>query len=182
MLGQGIHIFGRYSYLVNKIKFPLVGIPSIYAVSELVIHAGLVLALVIVYFVCGQGLDIHLVQLPFAILLMVVFWYLFSLTCSCLSALSKDFMNLVKTLSTPLFWLSGIIFDIFALGIGWLTTILAFNPVTFFATFYRCIFYDKIWIWELPETCFGMCVVFLVTLIAALVVYSRTKEEVHDVL
>ena len=129
-----------------------------------------------------MGIDLYLIQLPIAVILMVIFFDMFALMTSLLSAISKDFKNLIKTLSTPLFWLSGIIFDVFALGINWITTILMFNPVTFFASMYRAAVYDKIWIWEKPEAVFGFLVVFVITLVCTLVVYSRTREEVPDVL
>lgn len=182
MLGQGTDIFHRYSYLVNKIKFPLAGIPTIFGVSTLVIQFGLVIALFLVYFICGQGLDLYLLQLPVALLLMFIFFDMFSLMTSLLSAVSKDFKNLIKTLSTPLFWLSGIIFDVFALGYDWLTTILMFDPITFFATMYRAALYDKIWIWERPEAIIGFVIVFVITLVATILVYRRTHEEVPDAL
>ena len=180
MLGQGSDILHRYSYLVNKIKFPVAGIPAIYAVSTLVIQCGLVIALLIAYFLCGQPLDIHLLQLPLAMLVMVVFWYFFSLCTSMLSAISKDFKNLIKTLSTPLFLLSGIIFSVS--GVDWLQRIMYFNPVTFIAEMYRGAVYSGTWFWEDPFACFGMLVVFLIMVVLTVLVYKRTKEEVHDVL
>lgn len=182
MINQGSDVFHRYSYLVNKIKFPLSGIPSIFNLSTFIIQLGLVAVLLVAFFLCGQQIDIHLIQLPIAMLLMLIFFDMFSLVTSLLSAISKDFLNLVKTLSTPLFWLSGIIFDVYSLGIDWLETILMFNPVTFFASMYRCAVYDQTWIWEKPEALIGFGVVFLITLMTTLVVYRRTREEVPDVL
>lgn len=182
MLNQGSDVYNRYSYLVNKIKFPLSGIPTIFNVSTVVVQCGLVIALFAVYFICGQGFDLYLLQLPLAMLLMFVFFDMFALMTSLLSAISKDFKNLIKTLSTPLFWLSGIIFDVFALGIDWITGILMFNPVTFFASMYRAAVYDKVWIWERPEAIIGFAIVFALTLVCTVVIYRRTREEVPDVL
>ena len=182
MINTGSDVYHRYSYLVNKIKFPLSGIPTIYNLSTLVIQIGLIAVLLVVYFLCGMGIDLYLIQLPIAVILMVIFFDMFALMTSLLSAISKDFKNLIKTLSTPLFWLSGIIFDVFALGINWITAILMFNPVTFFASMYRAAVYDKIWIWEKPEAVIGFLAVFVITLVCTLIVYSRTREEVPDVL
>ena len=107
---------------------------------------------------------------------------MFSLVTSLLSAISKDFMNLMKTLSTPLFWLSGIIFNVFNLGIPVIELVLMLNPITFIVTMYRCAVYDKMWIWDKPEAIIGFVVVFVVTLLVTLVIYRRTHEEVADVL
>lgn len=182
MINTGSDVFHRYSYLVNKIKFPLGSIPTIFNVSTIVIQAGLVVALLVIYLLCGQAVDVYLLQIPVAMILMFVFFDIFALMTSSLSAISKDFKNLVKTLTTPLFWLSGIIFDVFSLGYDWLTTILMFNPVTFFASMYRAAVYDKMWIWERPEALVGFAAVFVVTLVCMLLIYRRTREEVSDVL
>lgn len=181
MIHGGINVFRKFRYLVNKIKFPLPAIPTIYAISSMFIHLCFLIFLVVLYFACGQTLQIYLVQLPFAIILMFVFFYMYSLTMSCLSTISKDFHNFMNTLSTPIFWVSGIIFNVFGLGIGWLEAILMFNPVTFIVTFYRAIFFDQIWIWEKPMALIGFAVVFVIMLFAMIVVYRRTHEEVHDV-
>lgn len=182
ILGSGIDVFKRYSYLVTKIKFPLPGIPTIYSLSTMIIQAGLVIALVVVFLLCGQAIDLYLLQIPVAMLLMFVFFDMFSLMTSCLSAISKDFKNLLQTLSTPLFWLSGIIFNVYGMGIPAIETILMFNPITFIVTMYRCAVYDKIWIWDKPEAIIGFVIVFAVQLIAMTVIYRRTHEEVADVL
>lgn len=182
MIGQGVNVFSRYSYLVTKIKFPLAGIPTIYSISNFVIQIGLVVALLAIHFICGQPLDLYLLQLPVAMVLMFVFFDMFSLMTSLLSAISKDFMNLLKTLSTPLFWLSGIIFNVLNLGIPAIELILMFNPITFIVTMYRCAVYDKMWIWDKPEAIIGFVIVFVVTAIATAIIYRRTHEEVADVL
>lgn len=182
MLGTGCSVFGRFRYLVNKIKFPMAGIPTIFAIAEMVIHVGLVILLLVVYFLFGQPLDWYLLQIPVASALMLVFFYMFSLTTSLLSAISKDFKNLIITFSTPLFWISGIIFNVYDLGIDWLETILMFNPITFIASMFRCAVYDKTWIWDNPMAIIGFAVVFLLMLVAMVVVYKRTCEEVPDVI
>lgn len=182
MLGTGCSVFARFKYLVNKIKFPLAGIPTIFAIAEMVIHLGMVLLLLVVYFLFGMPLDWYLLQIPVAIVLMFVFFYMFSLTTSLLSAISKDFKNLIVTLSTPLFWVSGIIFNVYDLGIGWLETLLMFNPITFIASMFRCAVYDKMWIWENPMALIGFAVVFVAMMLVMIVVYRRTREEVPDVI
>ena len=182
MLGTGVDVFKRYSYLVTKIKFPLSGIPTIYGISTFIIQIGLVAALLVVYFLYGQKLDWYLLQIPVAMVLMFVFFDMFSLMTSLHSAISKEFMNLVKTLSTPLFWLSGIIFNVYNMQMPAIETILMFNPITFIVTMYRCAVYDKMWIWDVPGAVPGFAIVFLVTLVAMCIIYRRTREEVADVL
>lgn len=181
LIHGGINVFRKFRFLVNKIKFPLPAIPTIYSISNMFLHLCFVAALLVLYFLSGQQPKWYLVQLPFAILAMYLFFYMYSLTLSCLSTISKDFHNFMGTLNTPIFWVSGIIFNVFGLGIGWLETILMFNPVTFVVTFYRAIFFDQIWIWEKPMALIGFGVIFLIMFLLMIVVYRRTHEEVHDV-
>lgn len=182
MFGSGCDVLHRYSYLVNKIKFPLSGISTIYVGAALLVHLMLLVVLFIVYFLCGQQLDIYLLQIPILLILLFLFWDMFSIFMSQLSALSKDFANLMKALSTPFFWLSGIIFNIKNVPIDWIQTIMQYNPVAFFAVAYRDAFYDKVWFWDDPNLCFGFAVVFIVTFIAMLWTYKKLSEEVVDVL
>lgn len=182
MIGTGSDVLHRYPYLVNKIKFPLSGISAIYTLSILIVQLGLVIVLFGIYFFMGMPLDIHLLQVPLIIVLMTLFFNVYSILTSQLSALSKDFSNLIKAFLTPLFWLSGIIYDVSALGIPWIQKVLLFNPITFFANAFRDAFYNRVWFWESLESliCFG--IVFLITIVLMLIVYRRLHEEVSDAL
>ena len=82
----------------------------------------------------------------------------------------------------PVFWLSGIIFNVSNISIAWIQKVLLFNPVTFFATAYRNALFSKAWVWENPELLGAFCIVFLVTLIVMSVLYKRLAGEVSDVL
>ena len=182
MIGTGSDVLHRYPYLVNKLKFPLSGISTLYTLSTLFVHVGLVIGVFLIYLCMGAPIDIHLIQIPFIILIMAFFFNMFSIFASHLSALSKDFSNLIKAFLTPIFWLSGIIYDVTSLNIPWIQNILMFNPVTFFATAFRDAFYYRIWVWENPKAliCFG--IVFAATFLLTLVVYKRLRMEVSDAL
>lgn len=182
MLGPGISVIKRYPYLVNKIKFPLSAISTIYTLATMMIQLMLMALLFGVYFACGMGFDWYLLQVPLLLTLMFVFWNTVSIMFSQLSAVSKDVSNLMKALSTPFFWLSGVIFDVQSIAIDWVQYVLYLNPITFFVTAFRGALYDKTWFWDSPDMCFGFAGVFVVTLIAALFVYERFNEEVADVL
>ncbi len=179
---SGCNALRRYPYLVNKIKFPISAISSICTGAALIVHLILMAALMVGYFACGMPLDLYLLQLPLAIFLMFAFWNVFSILLSPLSALSKDVANLMKAISTPLFWLSGVIFNMENVGIGWIQTIMLFNPVTFFGKIYRAALVDKVWIWEDPAVCLGFLAVFAVCFVLMLVVSKRLAKDVADVL
>lgn len=182
MLGPGLDVLHRYSYLVNKIKFPLSGISTIFSGATLIVELMLMVALFVIYFACGMPLDVYLLQVPILLVLMFLFWNTVSILFSQLSAMSKDVKNLMSAMSTPFFWLSGVLFDVKDIHIGWVQTMLDFNPITFFVTAFRGAFYDKTWFWNDPSACVGFVVVFAITLLAALFVYKKLNEEVCDVL
>ena len=181
MLNTGVNVLRRYPYLVIKVKFPLCAISSIYELATMILQLMMQSFIVIIYLACGQGPDIHLIQVPFLLIVMYAFWYFFSVLMSPLCAMSKDVKNVMGTLSTPFFWLSGVIFDITKIGIDWVQTIMYFNPITSFVTAFRTAIYNRAWVWEDPMLVIGFAVVFVVTLIAALIVYNRTCKKVADV-
>lgn len=182
MLRHGIDVFHKYSYLVKKVKFPISAISSVYALSSFVLQLIMQIMVVIVYFVCGQPLDIHLVQVPFLLLVLYAFWWMFSVLMSPLCTISKDLKNLMGSLSTPLFWLSGVIYNVRDLPIEAFQILMYFNPITFFVTAFRDVYYMRIWLWEDPVLCITFAGVFVFTLIVTVIVYKRTCKGVADVL
>ena len=182
MLGTGVNVLHRYPYLVNKIKFPLGAISSIYTSATMLVQLMLQCGLLIVYFACGMHFDVYLLQVPILLVVMFLFWDIFSILMSQLSAISKDVANLMKALSTPFFWLSGVIFNIDNVNIPAVQTMLYYNPITFFVRGFRCAFYDKTWIWNDPHALWSFAIVFVLTLLVMLLVYKRFNEEVADVL
>ena len=185
MLGTGSDVFHRYSYLVNKVKFPLSGISTLFSLSALIINAVLFCLLFIVYAAYGMPWDIHLLQVPVLMLLMFVFWDMFSIMTSQVSGISKDFGQLLKAFQQPLFWISGVLFNMATIantGFSWAANLMLFNPITFFVTAFRGAICDKVWFWEDPVAIGCFAVVFFVTLVVMLLSYSRLNEEVADVL
>ena len=182
MLNGGADVMHHYPYLVNKVKFPLSAISNVYALASMFIQLLNQLIIVVVYFICGQTLDIHLIQVPFLLVLMYAFWYFFSVFISPLCAMSKDVKNLINTLSTPFFWLSGVLFNVKNVDSAVIQGVLNYNPITFFVTGFRDAVYSKVWIWEDVPMCIGFAVVFALTFVCAIIVYKRTNKEVADAL
>ena len=189
-INVGSRIFAQYRYLVNKLKFPVEIIPVFYELSLMFLHLMLLVVLFVMYILAGGTFDIYFVQLPLLVVLMYVFSIGWSLMTSSLSAMSKDFANLIRTLSTPIFWLSGVIFNVSNIQIPAIQWLLKFNPVTFLVESYRTVFSNgsvvsgvhQGWIWSDPV--FFVCglAVVLFTFAAGLFVFSRLRKEIPDVL
>lgn len=182
MLSTGANVYKRYPFLVNRIRFPLSAISTFYVLSQFLIDLMLIVLVLVVCVLTQTGISIYLIQLPFVFLAMFLFWVCFSIMVSPLSALSKDFNNLLKAFGTPIFWISGIIFNVHSLNIPAIQTILAFNPVTFFVTASRASFCDQYWIWEKPELLLPFLAVFVATFVLAVLSYHRLRRDVADVL
>ena len=182
MISRGSDVLRQYSYLVKKIKFPISGISTIFTLSTLVTHLGLLVFLILISYIYKIPINIYMLQVPFLIVIMIAFYNILSILLSQLSAISKDFRNIIRSLMTPLFWLSGIIFDVNTMTIQWVRDFLLFNPVTFFATAYRDAFYYKKWVWDDPRSLIVFAGIFVATLIVMLLVYKRLNKEIPDVL
>ncbi len=183
MITGGTECIRKYSYLVTKMKFPISTIPTFFSISKFMVHLVLLVIMIIIFMLMGYPPDIYLLQLPIYMLLNFLFFTAFSLFASLLACMSKDFSNLVKSLVTAVFWLSGIIWNINTIkDIPWLNIILKLNPVTYLVEGYRNCFIHKTWIWESPKTLIGFLVITALLIIAAVWVYRRLRKEIPDVL
>lgn len=182
MLTKGAGSILKYRYLVTKMKFPVSTIPTFVGFSNLSIHIILMVLIIIVYAICGYPPDIYLLQLPIYMALMLWFFIVWGLFSALLSAISKDFLNLVRAFTTAIFWLSGILWDVTLIDIPWLKSVLLFNPVTYFAKGYRNIFVYKIWIWDEPMSLLFFCIVLFLMIIASIWAYKKLIKVIPDVL
>jgi teichoic acid transport system permease protein len=185
MLTGGANALRKYSHLVTKVKFPVSTIPTFIGLSKFAIHLILILIVILVYALHGKYPDAYFLQLPIYMLLMLILFTIWALFASMFGSISKDFLNLVKSLTLAVFWLSGILWDINTIddmGLPWLKTALMFNPVTFIATGYRNSFIYKRWIWEDPFAllCFFIDLVALFAL--AIWAYRKLVRVAPDVL
>jgi teichoic acid transport system permease protein len=182
MLKDGSRALNRYDYLVTKIKFPVSTISTFVSLSKLYVHIALLLVVTAIFVLFGYGIDIYYIQLPFYMALMFVFFTLWSLFAAPLSAVSKDFANLVNSFIMAIFWMSGIMWDVNRIDNPTLKKLLWLNPVTWVATGYRNVFIYKRWFFE--DQFALLAFVFMLVAMFALSVYtySRLRREIADVL
>ena len=181
MIVTGGNIYHRFGYLVNRIKFPLSVISTFYVVSLMIVLLAELAIIVALCLVFGVHISRYILQLPLILVVMFVYWVAFSVMMSPLTALSKDLAQLLRTLSTPLFWLSGIIFHLDRLPEG-AQMVMWFNPVSWFVQSVRDCFVFHTWIWERPGQLGAFVAVFLLTVLLAVRNYDRLSKEVPDVI
>jgi len=182
MISSGSNVYKKYAYLVTKLRFPLPIISSFYSLSQMIIFALTLGVLFIAMGILRTSFTIYMLQLPFLVVLMHITFTVWSMMTSPLSAISKDFHNLVKVMTMPLMWISGVFFDLSQVHIKWVKDVLAFNPVSFFESSFRASICDRYWIWEQPKILYPFVVTLVVMSLASLAVQSRLRKDVPDVL
>jgi len=182
MLTQGSTNFKRYNYLVTKIRFPLSTISTFVSLSKLYVHAALLMIVIVVFIMFGRPVDVYFLQLPLYTALMFLFFTMWSLFASLLSAMSKDFSNVVTSFVMAIFWISGIMWDVNRVNNPLLAKILLFNPVTFIANGYRNVFIYKRWFFQDPFALFAFAVVLAVMFGLSLYTFNRLRRDIADVL
>ena len=182
MITGGTESIRKYSYLVTKMKFPVSTIPTFVSISKFMVHIVLLTIVILIFIGMGYFPDMYMLQLPFYMLLNFIFFTVLALFSSLLASMSKDFANLVKSLVTAVFWLSGIIYNINTISIPWLKSLLMLNPVTFLVEGYRNCFINKVWFWEQPKRLMYFGIILLILIILAIWTYRRLRKEIPDVL
>lgn len=182
MITGGTNCIRKYRYLVTKMKFPVSTIPTFVSISNIIVNIVLLLIVIVIFCLFGYPPDIYILQLPFYLLLSFIFFTLWALFSSFIGAISKDFVNLVKSFITAIFWLSGILWNADKIAIPWLKKFLMVNPVTFLVNGFRNCFINKIWFWEQPKRLLYFGIITLILLIAALWSYKKLRKDIADVL
>ena len=182
MINQGTGAILKYRYLVTKMKFPVSTIPSFVSLAKLLIHLLIIILMTIIFLMTGHFPGIYILQLPIYLMLMALFFTCWSLFAAMLSAMSRDFKNLVQAFVTPIFWLSGIMYDASSIDAGWVKKIMLFNPVNYFATGYRNTFIYNVWIWEEKGQFICFMIMLILMISVAIWTYKRTVREIPDIL
>lgn len=181
MLTAGTNSIRSYNYLVTKVNFPVSTIPTFVSISKYYVHLFLMAIMVTIFTLMGRVPDIYYLQLPFYMLFTFFFWTIFALLSSLLAALSKDYLNLIKSLITAIFWLSGILFDPMQHD-GIFGQILMLNPVTYLTSGYRNVFIYKVWFFHQPKRMLYFFIILTLMTMFCLWAYKKLRKEIPDVL
>jgi len=182
MLTQGTTCMRRYKHLITKMKFPVSTIPTFVGMSKFVIHLLLFAIVIVIYFLFGEPFTLYYLQLPIYMLLMFLFCVGWTLFGSVLAAISQDFANLVKSFTTALFWLSGIMWPVNKITNHVGRMLLKMNPITFTCEGYRNCLIHKVWIWQEPKELAVYLIEIVIMWALALWAFKKLKKDMPDVL
>ena len=182
MITGGASCIRSYKHLVTKMKFPISVIPTYYNLSHLYVHLALFCITVVLFIAFGYMPDIYYLQIFFYMALMYIFFTVWSLFAGLLSCLSKDFQNLVKSFSSAIFWMSGIIYNVDKIHNPKIRLILKFNPVTVIAGGYRKALIYKEWFFEDKTELLCYLITLTIFILLALWAFRKLRKEIPDVL
>ena len=182
MISGGAGCIRANKHMVTKMKFPVAVIPTFVSLSKISVHFLLMIIVVIVFMLFGHMPDIYLIQIPVYMFMMFTFFTVWGLFSGMLSAISKDFLNLVRSLTQAIFWMSGIIYNVDSINIPWIRTILNYNPVTIVASGYRNALIDKVWFFEDTHMLCNYFIVLVVMVVLAIWAYKKLYKDIADVM
>ncbi len=182
MFHAGTGSIKKYSYLVTKMKFPISTIPTFVSISNLFVHIVLLLITICIFWVMGYPPTIYYLQLPYYTLMMFLNYWVWNLFSAPLAALSRDFHQFIKSTTTAIFWLSGVLWNVRTVELKWLRILLYFNPVTYIAEGYRNAFIYQTWFFEDSYSLIGFWSVFAIGTVVAFCVFHKLRKDIPDVL
>ena len=155
----------------------------IVGLSNMIVHIILMLLTIVIFIVMGAPITIHVIQLPFYWLLMLMMGVAWGLFSGQVTAVSKDFYQLVRSSYTALMWLSGIFYQISTIKRARpCASSCGSNPVTYLIDGFRYCFIDHVWFWEKPMALLNFMIVYLLFVFLGVKIYSRTERTITDIL
>ena len=174
----GASCFRRQRRLFKRTNFPIAAIPMIGVVKALFVHCILIVMLLVFAMLNGVRPSLCWLQLPFYMILMIIFCYFWCFTFGLLGLLSGDFISFIKSIRPAFFWLSGIFFNSRARKNHQMFFIC--NPITCIVEGYRnCICYNM-WFWEEPLRFKALLCLLLLFMLTTVILYKRLGRYVYE--
>lgn len=178
----GASSFRTHKAFVTKMRFPVSTIPTYKLLSMLYTHIALTVLTYILLLCCGVKPSIYNIQILFYMPMMYAFFVALTWITAPISAISKDFSNLLRAIINAIFWLSGIIWDPYSLKMGALRRIVLATPVSYFSNGYRNTFLYEKWFFETRYETFCLGLWFIFIIVVGTFTYKRLRRSIPDVL
>lgn len=169
------------AFLVKKVAFRVGILPLVNIGSSILIHLGLVFFLLVVLLSHGFMPSVYWLQLPFYMLLTVLFTVGLSWTTSAIRVFIKDVASIIAVFLQMGFWLTPIFWspDLVPQKYQYL---IKLNPAYYIVTGYRDSFVSQVWFWEKPMwSAYYLTITILALLLGALI-FKRLRPHFGDVL
>lgn len=180
---QGAKSIRLNRQFVTKVSFPVSTIMTYTAVARLYVHLFLSL-LMYLYLIFISGIEPSIYNIQFFLYCPLMFAFFVVLTWSTapMSAFSRDFENMIVSIMSGIFWLSGVIYDSYGFESGFLKYLMLLNPINFFANGYRNAFIYHRWFFEYDLELYIFLIEFAVIFALGIFNYNRLRKTLPDVL
>ena len=168
-------------HLVTKMVYAVETIPVSSVLSFFFVHLMMMGIVLAIFILSGFGIGVYLIQLPYYMLCGLLLSFVVAFLLSALSAVSKDFKYVVRSLITALFWLTPSLWSITKLAPG-LKRIIMLNPFAYVVLGYRNCFVSTTWFFQQLRYTLYFWVVLAVLALVAVFVFKKLKNEFADVL
>lgn len=180
---QGAKSIRLNRQFVTKIRFPVSTIMTYTAMARLYVHIFLaVIMYIFLTFASGVAPSIYNVQFFFYCPLMFLFFVALTWSTAPMSAFSRDFENMIVSIMSGIFWLSGIIYSSYGFESGPLKWFMLLNPINFFANGYRNAFLYHQWFWHYPTELIIFTIELVIVILLGVFNYNRLRKTLPDVL
>ena len=96
--------------------------------------------------------------------------------------MSKDFLNMVKAMTTALFWMSGVMYNVHTISNEIIRKAMLYNPITILCNGFRNSLIYKQWFWETSVEMRNFAIIYVIMTLLAIWAYRKLKKDVPDVL
>lgn len=167
---------------VTKVSFPVSTIMTFTAVARLLVHLFLAILMYGILLLSGYMPTIFNLQFLLYCPLMFIFFVALTWSTAPMAAFSKDFENMIVSIMSGIFWLSGVIYNSYTLESELLRKIMYFNPINFFVNGYRKTFLYGEWFFEKPAELYVFLAEFALVFVLGMWNYKRLRKTLPDVL
>ena len=183
ILSKGVGCIRKESHLVNKIVFPVATIPVFTVLSYLITHIAILGIIFLIFVLTGQPITIYFIQLFYYIPLFFIFGCVVCTLISTVAVISRDFEQLVKSVTIAFFWFTPVLWDLSKLDKRPLIKmIFKANPYYYFIQGYRDSFMGEAWFFEHKYHTLYFWGVLIVLALFTAVLQKKLSPEFADVL
>ncbi len=168
-------------HLVTKMVYAVDTIPISSVLSFFFVHLMMMGIVIAIFILSGFGIGVYLIQLPYYMLCGLLLGFVVAFLFSALSAISKDFKHVVRSLITALFWLTPSLWSIKKVQ-PLLKKVIQINPFAYVVIGYRNCFVSKTWFFQQLGYALYFWLLLAALTLLAVFVFKKLKNEFADVL
>jgi len=180
-LTSGTNSIISNAFLVKKVAFRVSILPLVQIGSSLILHLGLLIFLIVMFFFYGFKPSIYWLQIPYYIFCILFLTLSLSWITSAIRVFVKDISNIITVVLQIGFWATPIFWDIEKISPKY-QWILKLNPAYYIVEGYRNMFINHKWFWEMTNTTLYFLVMCSITFVVGAIIFKRLRPHFGDVL